>query len=220
MKLSTIRSGAAAVAAAIALAACGGHGLVPVQNAVPGFNAITPMSTNPCYTKAVQPAWIFKGSCVITKLPPKGKTIKLAPWKGVSVTVKLPKNTSKNASFVVVDALGGKNRDITKFKRKSFPAITPPALKSVVYVEAVNGTRNLKFTSGNLVFTIKAARFPGKNCPLSVLTSKPKLHWFNTPFHGAIKGGTMTFTIPGNALGRLFPTGLPLGPLYFNDACT
>jgi hypothetical protein len=218
MSLSTIRSGAAAGALAIALAACGGHGMVPSQSA-PGFNAAIPMSTNPCYTKAVQPAWIFKGSCDITTLPAKGKTIKLAPYKGVTVTVKLGKNTSKKGAFVLVDALGGKAHDITKFKKKPFPTITPTVLKSVIYVEAVNGTNGLKF-SGNLVFTIKAKKFPGKTCPLSVLEGTfPKLKWFNSPFTGKISGGTMTFTVPGSALGTLFPNGLPAGPLYFNVAC-
>jgi hypothetical protein len=219
MRFSTIRTGIVASAAAIALAACGGHGLVPSQSAAPGFNAVSPMSVNPCYTPAVQPAWIFKGSCVITKLPAKGKSIALAAYKGVSVTVKLPKNTSKNGAFVLVDALGGKNKDISKFKGKTFLAVAK-TLKSVVYVEAVNGTSGLKFTSGNLVFTIKAARFPGASCPLSVLVGKyPNLHWFTSPFTGKITGGTMTFTVPGGALGNLFATGLPIGPLYFNVAC-
>lgn len=214
-----IRTGVVASAAAIALAACGGHGLVPSQSAAPGFNAVTPMSTNPCYTPTVQPAWIFKGSCVITKLPPKGKTIKLLPYKGVTVTVKLGKNTSKKGAFVLVDALGGKAHDIKKVQGKPFPTITPTSLKSVIYVEAVNGTANLKF-SGNLVFTVKAKNFPGTTCPLSLLTGTfPNLKWFNSPFAGKISGGTMTFTIPGSALGVKFPTGLPAAPLYFDVAC-
>lgn len=219
MSLRTMRNAAAAVAAAIALAACGGHGMVPSQSSAPGFSAVAPMSSNPCYTKAVQPAWIFHGSCNITKLPPKGLSITLAPYKGITVTVKLGKNTSKKGSFVLVDAVGGKAHDISKFKRKTFPAITPTSLTSLIYVEAVNGTNGLKF-SGNLNFIIKAKKFPGKSCPLSVLEGTfPKLKWFNSPFSGSIKGGTMTFTVPGGALGTLFPQGLPAGPLYFNVAC-
>lgn len=214
-----IRTGVVASAAAIALAACGGHGLVPSQSAVPGFNALTANSSNPCYTSTVQPAWIFKGSCMIlTKLPAKGKTIALAAYKGTSVTVKLPKSTSKGG-FVLVDAVGGKAKDIATFQGKAFPPITK-TLKSVIYVEAVNPTAGLKFTSGNLVFTIKAQKFPGKSCPLSVLEgtlAKPK--WFNSPFSGKISGGTMVFTVPGSALGTLFPNGLPAGPLFFNVAC-
>lgn len=220
MRFSTIRTGVVASAAAIALAACGGHGLVPSQSAAPGSNAVVPMSSNPCYTSAVQPAWIFKGSCAILKtLPTKGKTIALAAYKGVSVTVKLPKNTSKGG-FALVDALGGKSKDIVAFSGKAFPPITPTTLKSVVYVEAVNQTAGLTFTSGSLVFTVKATKFPGKSCPLSVLTGTfPKLKWFNSPFTGTLKSGAMTFTVPGGALTQLFPTGLPAGPLYFNVAC-
>jgi len=220
MRFSTIRTGLVASAAAIALAACGGHGLVPSQSAAPGFSAVTPNSSNPCYTSAVQQAWIFKGSCaILSKLPVKGKTIALAAYKTISVTVKLPKNNS-TGGFVLVDAKGGKTKDILKFSGASFPAITPTKLKSLIYVEAVNGTNGLKFTSGSLVFTIKATRFPGKSCPLSVLEGTfPKLKWFNSPFTGVIKSGTMTFTVPGSALATLFPNGLPQGPLYFNVAC-
>ena len=214
-----IRTSVVASAAAIALAACGGHGLVPSQSAAPGSDAVIPMSSNPCYTSTVQPAWIFKGSCtILKKLPAKGKTIALAAYKGVSVTVKLPKNTSKGG-FALVDAMGGKTKDILKFSGAAFPPIQK-TLKSVAYVEAVNPTAGLKFTSGNLVFTIKAQKFPGKSCPLSVLEGTfPKLKWFNSPFAGQISGGTMVFTVPGSALGTLFPNGLPAGPLYFNVGC-
>jgi hypothetical protein len=220
MRFSMIRAGVVASAAAIALAACGGHGLVPSQSAAPGFSAVTPDSSNPCYTSTVQPAWIFKGSCaILAKLPAKGKTIALAAYKTISVTVKLPKSNS-TGGFALVDAKGGKAHDILKFSGASFPAITPTTLKSVIYVEAVNGTNGLKFTSGNLVFTIKAAKFPGKTCPLSVLEGTfPKLKWFNSPFTGKITSGTMVFTVPGSALGTLFPNGLPAGPLYFNVGC-
>jgi hypothetical protein len=219
MNLSTIRGGAGALAAAITLAACGGHGMVPSQNAVPGFYSISPLAKNPCYTAKVQPAWIFHGSCVMTKLPPKGTSITLPAYKGITVTVKLGKNTSKKYSFVLVDALGGKAKDISKYKKMSFPPITPSTLKSVIYVEAVNGKAGLKF-SGTLTFILKAKKFPGKDCPLSVLTGTfPKLKWFNSPFAGKISGKTMTFTVPGSALGTLYPNGLPKGPIYFNAGC-
>lgn len=216
-----IRAGFVAFAAAIALAACGGHNMVPSQIAAPDFNAVTSAAANPCYTAAVQPAWIFTGSCkIVAKLPAKGATIALPAWKGVSVTVKLPKPSPAGNSFVLVDALGGKAKDIKPFKGKTFPPITPTTLKSVVYVEAVNGKAGLLFPSGNLVFTIKAAKFPGKTCPLSVLTgTPPKLKWFNSPFAGKISGGTMVFTVPGGALKTLFPNGLPKGPIYFNAGC-
>ena len=221
-----IRAGFVAFAAAIALAACGGHGMVPSQSAAPGFSAVvTPMLTpNPgCFSKALQPAWIFKGECDVTKLPAKGKTLGLSPYKGIILTVKLPKNTSKNGKFAIFDAIGGKAKDILAYKKMAFPPITPTTLKSVVYVEAVNGTAGLKFTSGSLVFVVKDTKIPGKTCPLSVLTGKaPKFKWFNSPFAAKVTttdGGTMTFTVPGSALGTLFPTGLPLGPIYFNAAC-
>jgi hypothetical protein len=158
---------------------------------------------------------------VTTKLSSKGAKLTLPPYKGITVGVALPKNNSKkNPFFALVDALGGKHKDISRFKGMTFPPVTPKTLKPVIYVQAVNGYNGLKFTSGNLVFTVKAAKFPGSSCPLSLITGKfPKLKWFNSPFNGKISGGTMTFTIPGSALGTLFPNGLPAGPLYFNVGC-
>jgi hypothetical protein len=214
-----IRTGICA-SVAMALAACGGHGYVPSQSAAYQPSLVA-MSSNPCYTSTVQPAWIFKGSCDISKLAAKGGKFALAAYKGVTVSVSLPANNSKgNPAFVLVDAVYGKVKDIETFKGKAFPPVTPKTLKSVVYVQAVNSFPGLKFTKGNLVFTIKAAKFPGTSCPLSIIEGKfPKLKWFNTPFSGKISKTTMTFTIPGSALGTLFPTGLPAGPLYFNVAC-
>ena len=199
--------------------------MVPSQSAAPGFNAVVaPMFTpSPqCASAKFQPAWIFKGECDVTRLPAKGKTLGLDPYKGIIVTVKLPKNTSKNGAFSLFDAIGGKAKDIIPFKKMTFPLV-PSSLKSVVYLQAVNGTSGLEFTSGNLVFTIKDTKIPGKSCPLSILQGKaPKLKWLTSPFIAKITktdGGTMTYTVPGSALKQLFQSGLPVGPLYFNVAC-
>jgi hypothetical protein len=221
MSISTIRSVAGALAATIAFAACGGHGLVPTQNSVPGFNAVTPMATNPCYTKAAQPAWIFKGSCVIAKLPKKGKTFKLAAYKGVTASIALPKNNSKGGPmFVIVDALGGKAKDITKYKGKSFPAIPKTAGKSVIYIQAVNSFAGLKFTSGSLVVTVTAKKLPGTKCAVALLRKTgAKLSWFTIPIAPTVSGKTITEKIPAGAIGTLYGQGLPAAPLYFNAAC-
>ena len=220
MSLSTIRNGAAVVAASIALAACGGHALVPSQNGAQGFSAVRPMTSNPCYTHAVQPAWIFKGSCVIAKLPAKGKTFKLASYKGITASVALPKNNSKgNPTFVLVDALGGKAKDIKPFKKKPFPPIPKAAGKSVIYIEAVNSFAGLAFSKGSLIVKV-TAKLPGTHCSVALLQQKgSKFSWFTIPVPPAVKSGTITETLPANGVKTFFPNGLPAGPLYFNAAC-
>lgn len=215
-----IRTGVVASAAAIALAACGGHGLVPSQSAAPGFDAVTPMSTNPCYTSAVQKAWIFKGSCVITKLPTKGKKIVLAAYKNVTASVSLPKNTATGSpTFALVDALGGKAKDIAPYKGKAFPSIPTASGKSVVYLEADNSFGGLAFTSGSLVVTV-TAKLPGTACSVALLQQKgTKFSWFTIPVPPTVKGATITETLPASGVKVFFPNGLPAGPLFFNAAC-
>jgi hypothetical protein len=218
----SIRTPIAAVAASIALAACGGHGLVPSQSGAPvsSFGELTKKPTT-CPTSKVQPAWIFKGSCVVTKLPAKGTTIKLPAYMGITLTASIPANDGKDAAFALVDAVGGKAKDIEKWKGLAFPAAPN---KSVIYAQAINGFNDLKFTNAKqyLVFEVSSTKaFPGKACPLQVLGKRAKgFAWTTTALQGAIKGKTMTFTIPTTELPTLFPDGLPKGPLFLNAACT
>ena len=204
------------------LTACGGRAIVPnaAPNAVSQTFDLT-LRPKACYTAKVQPAWIFHGACVMTKLTAKGLTVKLPAYKGVSLTLSLPAQNSaggKGGSFVVVDALGGS--DVSKWKGKALPAVPARTGKSVLYVQAVNGIANLKFLKGNLVFVVTTKKSPGTSCALSLLQqSGTKFSWFKTPIVAKIKGGAATYTIPGVQLGILFAKGLPKGPLFFNDAC-
>jgi hypothetical protein len=225
MRFSLFRAPVAAVAASIALAACGGHGLVPSQSGAPmnSFGEPLKKTTNPCYTSTVQPTWIFKGTCVVSKLPTKGATFALnkPPYMGITVSIALPANNGKDTAFALVDAVGVKAHDITKWKGVAFPLVK---LKSVIYVEAVNGFNGLKFTNTkqNLVFaaTIKNS-FPGKACPLEVLEKNAKgFAWAVTPLDGLIKGKTITYSIPTSKVPIFFPDGLPKGPIFFNVGCS
>ena len=208
----------AASAAALALAACGGHGIVPSQSAAP-MSLVRPEAANPCYTAAVQPAWIFKGSCDVTKLASKGATIKLAAYKGITESTVLPANNGNGSAFVLVDAVGGK--DIAAYKGAKFPALPKSIGKSVLYVEVVNGFNGLKFTAKNLVFSVTATQLPSKTCALSVLKPAAKGYsWTKAPLPPKVSGNTITFTIPATAVSIFFPTGLPKGPVYFNTSCT
>jgi len=217
-----IRALAAALLSAMTVTACGGRGVVPPESGISGPSSeMYPGKkvTNPCYTSAVQPAWIFMGSCLITKLTSKGGTFRLKPYKGITVTATLPKNNLVHAeTFVLVDALG--TTDVSKYKGLTFPKV--PKLKSVIYVETVNSEGGIKFTAGDLVFEVTStAALPGKTCPLSVLEQKgTKFEWDTTPIQAKVKDKTLSFIIPATDTGLFFPNGLPKGPLYFNAGCT
>jgi hypothetical protein len=222
MRFPLIRAGIVVSAAAIALAACAGHGLVPSQSAAPNL-VVTPMATpNQCYEAPFQPAWIFKGSCVFKKLAPKGTSISLGAYKSITaVTVAFPKNTSKGGPvFLLADALGGKAKDIKPYKGVPFPGIPKTSGKSVVYIQAVNSFTGLKFTSGNLVVTVKAKSLSSNKCSVALLRkSGAKLSWFTIPIAPSVSGNVITEKIPAGAIGTLYAQGLPAGPLYFNAAC-
>jgi hypothetical protein len=222
MRFSIIRTGIAAAATSIALVACGGHGIVPSQGSAPfsSFQTID-KKTNPCYTSAVQPSWIFKGSCDVTKLPTKGETIKLKAYMGITETVTLPANKGKDKTFAIVDAIGGKANDIEKWKGKAFPLISK-SFKSVIYVEAINGFNDLTFTKGDLKFVATSkTKLPSTSCTLSALKpSGTKFSWSSTPLEASIKGNTITYTIPASEISVFFANGLPKGALFFNVACT
>ncbi len=223
MRFSIIHTGIAAAATSVALVACGGHGIVPSQGSAPfsSFQTIA-NKTNPCYTSAVQPAWIFKGSCDVTKLPPKGETIKLKAYQGITETVTLPVNTGKHKTFAIVDAVGGSAKDIEKWKHKAFPLVSKALVgKSVIYVEAVNGFNHLNFKSGNLVFTTSSKKkLSSSSCTLSALKpSGTTYKWSSTPLEATIKGNTISYKIPASEVGVFFMNGLPEGALFFNIAC-
>lgn len=218
MRFSFIRTSVVASAAAVALSACGGHGLVPSQGAAPmaSLNA-APDKSEKC-TTLDQPTWVFEGSCVyVVPLNRKGMTIKLPAYKGVTESTTLPaSNVKRSIGFSIGDALG--QGDIKKWHGKRFPLIAATAGKSVLYVEAMNFQSDLTFSStGKLIFTITAPSLPGKTCPLSLLQTTGK--WFTTPLTGKVKGTTVTFDIPVSDLKLFFPKGLPFGQSFFNVAC-
>ncbi|MBV8374672.1 MAG: hypothetical protein JO302_04110 [Candidatus Eremiobacteraeota bacterium] len=208
------------MAASIALSACGGHGIVPSQSGMMPNSFQELAKKNPCLSPKVQPAWIFKGSCLVTKLPSKGASFKLKPYMGITVTLDLPANNGKNTSFAVIDAVGGKANDIEKWAGKPFPQMKVKGSTSFIYVNDVNGFNGLKFTNPTQFLVLSGTStksLPGKACPLSVLA---KTGWTTTPLQGKVKGKTITFTIPTSQLPVLFPNGLPKGSIYFNVSCS
>jgi hypothetical protein len=219
MRLSITRSGIAAVAAAIALSACGGQGIVPSQSAPSGSLVGQEIAsvTSPCAAKTLP--FYFHGSCTTATLTSKGNTVSLKPYKGIAFKIQLGANNAKGTlAFIVGDATGV--GDITgkiKFPLYSTKTCqkgnTCPG-KSLIYIEAASSSKAAITLNGNSFLTISATKFPGKGCWPAVLT---KTGW-NT--RGAIlimppKGHVVKIMIPG---GGLF--SLPAGAAYIDIVCS
>ena len=220
MRSSLIRSGIAALVSAIALAACGGHGIVP-QSAAPGssFGAQRARAKSPCANPKLP--WYFKGSCVASILTSKGGTVKLAPYKGITATISLYANSAKGkVAFVTGDALG--KGDITG--KTAFPLYGSKTCAkgsnctgtTLVYLEAVNSSKaTIKFTGSQAAqLVIASKKFPGKSCGPALLSAKGWVP-YNTILVAQPKKGKLTLKIPNAGI-----FVLPAGAAYIDLICS
>ncbi len=141
MRAFIIRSGVAAIAAAM-LAACGGHGVVPssqtaVNPMVPdGAAPAKPQKLTTCTTSPPQYEWIFKGACAKITLKPAGSNFNLQAYKDITVSGLIGKNNVKgSATFYLADATG--SGDIKLYRGKSFPKYHPRGTV-IIYAAAIN----------------------------------------------------------------------------------
>ena len=201
MRLLTIRSGAAAIVAAVALAACGGHGVVPSQSFASGnavstgsdalLNAVSDAKVSKCDITGM---YYFHGSCVPFNLNMNSNTTielgKYGAYHGIKITTTLstiqnPPKGVKTIPFIMGDAVG--NGDITgQVKGKSFPlyghgkdcvnsqgkAEYCPG-KPFVYAELINSsTHTLKPKDTPKFYITDSNGFPGKRlCFPAILTA-------------------------------------------------
>ena len=199
MRFSMIRSAFVAGGAAIALAACSGHGVVPSQGVAPnsGFapsNAFSPAmgsdATSPCDIAGL---YYFHGSCRPFKLSMTSNTTvqlgQFGAYKGIKITTTFGafENPPKNVptiDAIMADAIG--KGDITgTVKGKSFPlygagkdcvnsqgkAETCPG-KPFVYAELINTSKYTLKPKLTPKFVISDTNgFPGKHlCFPAILT--------------------------------------------------
>lgn len=231
-----IRSSALASVAAIALAACGGHGVVPAgstafapqassQSAPMAANQddMSPLALKTCAKSPPQWMWIFKGACDQFTLKSTGGKFTLGEYESLSVTGSIGYNSAKGSVTVdLADAID-KNGDVLKYKGHTFP---PYKGKGTVVVYAVadnQTTQTIKPVRHNNVPIIKyvvtdAKGFPGKTCGAAILgQGKNGLSWSALPSTFQVKGKTVTITQ------YTVPTGLVLpakgSGLYFAINC-
>jgi hypothetical protein len=213
-------------AGATALAACGGHGVVPTSSADSSAfgSASSPLKASTCATSPPQYGWIFKGSCDEFKLTSKGGSFSLAAYSNITVTGSIGKNTAKGTVTVALADAVDKKGDIEKYKSESFPPYKAKGT-TVVYAAANNqGTQTIKpvAVKGKTVlqYVISDTKgLPGTTCGAALLTqgNKGSLVWDAFPGTGHVSGKSVTISVYEAPSGFELP---PKGsPLYFAINC-
>ncbi len=240
MRLSKIRAGAAATVAAIALAACGGHAIVPSTSTPMSTSALSPMTANgpltdngplgplvgpavtTCATSPPQYQWIFKGACVKITLKPAGAPFSLQTYQNVTIKGSIGQNNvNGSATIYIADATG--NSDIMTYGGKSFPKYKARGT-TFIYAVAINESNQAikpiaKQGKPILQYVITDSKgLPGKTCGAGLLTktASGKLQWTALPVQAQVKGNTVTisqYTVPQ---GFELPSKTPL---YFGVNC-
>lgn len=227
-----IRACAFATVAAIALAACAGHGVIPSSS-----SAMTPQSgiapttlgddmspfLTTCVKSPPQYQWMFKGACTGFTLKPAGGSFSLEKYADITVAGSIGKNTVKgSAHIVLVDAVN-KNGDILKYKGHSFPPYKANGT-TIVYASAINQTSQVikpipQVGKPVLQYVITDAKgLKGKQCGAAVLAKQKNglLKWTSIPATGTVKGKSVTISQYEVPSGFELP---PKAPLYFAVNC-
>jgi len=234
MRLSTIKSGAVAAVAAIALAACSGQGSVPSAGSsgvspdrVSASAIHHPMTATAC--NSITGLWEFQGSCVETTVKPTGRTFKLTYYRGLIVTVAIFKNdATAPVPFIFGDAIG--DGDITgtvsgnPFPAYGFiPCVSASTEKPVactgtafVYLEAINASTSttVTFNGTPRITVVNSGSYPGATCTLNILDKgSDGPFWLITPIQAAANGGFLQF--------KSAPITTPIapGPFYIGLTC-
>jgi hypothetical protein len=226
MRLSSLRTGFVAAAAAIALGACAGHGMVPSQSGVPSGNfdsVLRKSKPSPCNLGTQ--GWYFHGACAAFLMKPNGITVKLPVYKSFTLDTTYGKSnvSPKGAGMITGDATG--KGDITgTVGGHPFPPYGAgnDCVSSLGKAEACPGTVFLYAelintsaktitpkTTPQFVITTKT-KFPGHTtCYPAVLTAKSKNSaggWSpQTIIGSAPKGKTLTINSFNNTLGLVYP---------------
>ena len=230
MRFSMIRSAAAAIAAATALAACGGHGVVPSQSFAPnslnGFatSSLPEAKTSPCDVTGM---YYFKGNCLAFKMNMNSTTQatlgKFHTYHGIKITATLSKFSRPPKVQTVPAVLGdaiGKDDILGKVKNKAFPLFVAGASNCVynhnqpekcfgkpfVYAELINNSQyNLTPVNTPGFYITDANGFPGKNLcfPAILATVKGNVVWAINTALGAKPGKTTLQLVPAQNPGQL-----------------
>jgi hypothetical protein len=221
-----IRTSAAA-AAAIALAACAGHGIVPSSTGAltpDSLGGVTPLATSGCATSPPQYNWIFKGACDKFTLKSTGGSFSLAAYDDLTVTGSIGKNTAKGDVTVYIADATDKGGDIETSGGKKFPPFKAEGT-TILYAAVNNQTKQTikPITEKDktvLEYTITDSKgLPGNTCGAALLEEEHNgtFTWKGFPGSAPVKGKTVTIAVYEAPEGFELP---PAGtPLYFGINC-
>lgn len=198
------RAGLFVMGAAIVLAACSSHAMLPSSSSglAPTSNDVVPLAAQtPCPKSPPQYDWIFKGSCDEFKLKPTGGSFSLAAYDNITLTGSIGKNTAKSSVNIVLTDATDKNGDITKYNGQSFPKYKAKGTV-VLYAAADNqSTQTIKpitvkdKTVLQYVLTDKKG-FPGKTCAAATLEQTAQgYEWTGFPSSFPVKKDTVTISV-------------------------
>jgi hypothetical protein len=211
MTSSLIKSGAAALVAALAFAACAGNSTVPSSNGLPmtseAIHSNAPDGTAPPCPLPV--GWVFGGPCDAVPLSTTGGKGSLKAYQGFTLTSVLASGAPKGTVLLFQDATG--KGDITgKVNKKAFPLLKG----SILYLAAVNTGKPFSFNATPQITIKSKAAIPGKECTLNQLAPKGKgFTWNATPIHAAPKGKSVNFGSFG------VPEAIPSGAFFLAFSC-
>jgi hypothetical protein len=210
MTSSLIRSGAAAIVAALAFAACAGNSTVPSSSlpvTADSIRAAAPDAGVPC---PLPVGWVFGGPCDTVPLTTSGGTGSLPTYKGFVLTSVLQSNNAKKGTALVFEDATGKGDITGKVNGKKFPVLKG----SILYLAALNTGKAFTFNATPAITIKSKAKIPGKSCVLNQLVTKGKgFAWQATPITAAVKGKSITFgSLP-------VPQAIPAGAFFLAFAC-
>jgi hypothetical protein len=207
MKSSLIRSGAAALVAALAFAACAGNATVP-SSGLPitsdSIRAAAPNAGVPC---PLPVGWVFGGPCDTVPLKKTGGSGSLPNYMGFTLSSTLFSNNAKKGTALVFEDATGKGDITGKVNGKPFPKLK----NALLYLAALNTSAAFIFNATPQITIKSKSKIPGKVCTLNQLAPKSKnskvLIWSPTPIIGAPKGKTVVFGSAQPPNGQPIPAG-------------
>ena len=171
MKSSLIRSGAAALVAALAFAACAGNATVPSSGLPTTSDSIrvaAPDAGAPC---PLPVGWVFGGPCDTVPLTKTGGTGSLPNYMGFTLTSVLGSNTAKKGTALVFEDATGKDDITGTVKGKPFPKLK----NAILYLAALNTSKPAFAFNVTPSITIKSkSKIGGKVCVLNQLDRRRK----------------------------------------------
>jgi hypothetical protein len=217
---------ASTAAAALLLAACAGHGVVPATNSF-APSALSPDTLSPDAKKPTpspctkkQSPWIFGGACGTVKLASTGGTASMTGYDGFTIKATFASCAKAGTVLMVRDATGKHDAKGT-VGGKVFPPFNkigqPQALVTVtpiLYMKVQNLGAAFQFNNVPAITVTSKAAFPGNEC-VETRMNPTNNTWQESPVNlGTISRHSVKF----NAIVTIIPFPSH-GTIYIGFAC-